>query len=454
MNAQVVVVLGLVGGFLTPLLLTTGNHPWPTFGYIALLNAGIAAVALRKRWDYLFLLAALGTVAIESLWVPIHDAQQMRLGFPICLGLQAQFLLFAWLRQRIEPNEKWSTPASALVGFASIGYVFILLSIPSLAMRPGFFFSFAFLADIGLLFLATMRPNPARIAGPAGAVVFALLAGWTAKYLEHDLLWWALGGYVIFALIHSGFTVWPKRPDAAKPASTVWQGFIPLLALVLLFICVWNGETSFAVWACVLLIDLVAVALAWSSASVLALLVALVATLITAGLWVVTAPPVHESISGILTVVGGFGIFFSTAATLLVRNLAFGPNDNRRNVPALAAAMPFVLLLMVVWKLPMPEPTAVFAVALVLGRGLARARNSRAQQLDRGRRARLHLGAGMAWHLKHFSAAHPSMPLAWYVVFCLLFVAYPFFAAKGEHRAPVGDWRLLWRSPFRSLSTT
>ena len=72
MNAQVVVVLGLIGGFLTPPLLTTGNNPWPLFSYIALLNAGIAAVALRKRWDYLFLLAALGTVAIAGLWVPIR----------------------------------------------------------------------------------------------------------------------------------------------------------------------------------------------------------------------------------------------------------------------------------------------------------------------------------------------------------------------------------------------
>jgi hypothetical protein len=436
MNAQVVVVLGLVGGFLTPLLLTTGDHPWPTFSYIALLNAGIAAVALRKRWDYLFLLAALGTVAIESLWVPIHDEQQMRFGFPICLGLQAEFLLFAWLRQRIEPNEKWSTPAAALVGFASIGYVFILLSVPSLATRPGFFLGFAFLADIGLLFLATMRPNPARIAGPAATAVFTLLAVWTAKYLEHDLLWWGLGAYMIFALIHSGFTVWPKRPETGKPASTVWQGFIPLLALIVLFICVWNGETSFAVWACVLLIDLVAVALAWSSASVLALIVALVATLITAGLWVVTAPPIHESIGAILTVVGGFGIFFTGAATLLVRNLAFGPNDNRRNVPALAAAMPFVLLLMVVWKLPMPEPTAVFSVALLLGAVL----------LGLGILARSSWVAVVAlaftwalvmeWHLKHFSAAHPSLPLGWYVVFGLLFIAYPFFAAKEKTALP------------------
>ena len=216
----------------------------------------------------------------------------------------------------------------------------------------------------------------------------------------------------------------------------MWHGFIPLLALVLLFICVWNGETSFAVWACVLLIDLVALALAWSSASVLALVVALGATLITAGLWVVTAPPVHESVSGILTVVGGFGIFFSTAATLLVRNLAFGASDKRRNVPALAAAMPFVLLLMVVWKLPMPEPTAVFAVALVLGAVL----------LGLGILARSSWIAAVAlaftwalewaWHTKHFSAAHPTMPLAWYVVFCLLFVAYPFFAGKENTALP------------------
>ena len=52
-------------------------------------------------------------------------------------------------------------------------------------MRPGFFFGFAFLADIGLLSLATMRPNPARIAAPAGSAIFALLAAWTAGYLTH-----------------------------------------------------------------------------------------------------------------------------------------------------------------------------------------------------------------------------------------------------------------------------
>lgn len=435
MDAQVVVVLGLVGGFLTPLLLTTGNHPWPTFSYIALLNAGIAAVALRKRWDYLFLLAALGTVGIEGLWVPIHSVAELRLGFPICLGLEAEFLIFAWLRQRLQPNEKWSTPAAALVGFAAIGYVFILLSVPELASRPAFFFAFAFLADIGLLFLATMRPNPSRIAAPAGSVVFALLASWTAGYLQHHLLWWGLGAYLLFALIHAGFSVWPARPET-KAAPPVWQGYIPLLALGLLFLCVWQGETSFAVWACVLLVDIIAIGIAWRSASVVAVLVALIATLFTAGLWILTAPPLNESIIGILIVVAGFGVFFSTASTLLTRKLGLGANDTRRNVPALAAAMPFVLLLMLIAKLPIGAPTAVFAVALLLAIVL----------LALGIVARTSWIALVAlvftwaveceWHTMHLTNSYAALALGWYVVFLLVFVAYPFFSAEVESWLP------------------
>src|SRR5205814_4141329 len=51
MNAQVIVILGLLGGFLTPVLLSTGvDNPTALFGYIAVLNIGVAAVALRKRW--------------------------------------------------------------------------------------------------------------------------------------------------------------------------------------------------------------------------------------------------------------------------------------------------------------------------------------------------------------------------------------------------------------------
>jgi hypothetical protein len=67
LNAQAVAVLGLLGGFLTPPLLSTGvDRPWALFGYIALLDVGLLAVALRKRWAYLGLLAAASTLVIEA----------------------------------------------------------------------------------------------------------------------------------------------------------------------------------------------------------------------------------------------------------------------------------------------------------------------------------------------------------------------------------------------------
>src|SRR5436190_5333329 len=70
LDAQVVAVLGLLGGFLTPPLLSTGvDNPIGLFGYIALLDIGLLAVALRQRWNYLTLLAAGATMLMQLGWV-------------------------------------------------------------------------------------------------------------------------------------------------------------------------------------------------------------------------------------------------------------------------------------------------------------------------------------------------------------------------------------------------
>ena len=431
LNAQVVVILGLLGGFATPPLLTRGpEDALQLFGYIALLNAGVAAVAIRKRWDYLLVLAVIGTAVMQLAWGTEFNPGKATAGFLIFLGFEAQFLAFAWLRQKLQPAEKWSAWAAGMAGATALCLAFSLLGFPELAERPGFFFGFTFLADLGLLTLAMMRPNPARIAAPVGAAVFALLAAWTAGYLQHYLLWWALGAYVLFAIIHAGFSVWPPRPDTRTP-TPMWQSYVPLLALGLLFLCVWRGETSFAVWACVLVIDVIALGIAWASASVLALVIALLVTLATAGLWILTAPPISESVVGILVVVAGFGVFFSTASTFFTRKLGIGANDARSNVPAIAAAMPFVLLMMLIAKLPVGAPTAVFAVALLLavvllGLGIV----SRTSWI-----AAVALAFTWAvereWHTFHFQNTHALLALGWYVVFFLVFAAYPFFAGGG-----------------------
>ncbi|MEO8360618.1 MAG: DUF2339 domain-containing protein [Vicinamibacteria bacterium] len=62
-------VLGLLGGFVTPLALSTGeDRPIGLFSYILLLNLGLIAVGRRKRWNGLFELGLLGTFLIQLGW--------------------------------------------------------------------------------------------------------------------------------------------------------------------------------------------------------------------------------------------------------------------------------------------------------------------------------------------------------------------------------------------------
>ena len=70
MEAQVVAILGMLGGFLTPLLCATGrDNPGGLFGYIVLLDIGVLAVAKRQRWLYLTALAAAGTILTQAGWL-------------------------------------------------------------------------------------------------------------------------------------------------------------------------------------------------------------------------------------------------------------------------------------------------------------------------------------------------------------------------------------------------
>jgi uncharacterized membrane protein len=430
LSAQAVVVLGLLGGFVTPVLFQGGANPLLLFGYVALLNFGVAAVVLRKGWHYLIALAALCTVLMQWLWAPMDDAGQASAGYWVLLGLQAQFLAFVYLRQ-----ERWAAIGAALTGFSSVLYALFLLNFPSLALQPLFFFSFLFLADIGLLALALRLTNPSRIAAPAGVAVFVVLAAWNGWFLQASVLGWALGAYLFFAVLHAGFTIWPPREEE-HTGTRRWEVYVPLLALVLLFFTVGSEQTTFAVWFVVLLVNVIALGLAWRTRSIAALVFAIVATLLTAGLWIFTAPPVTDSVLGLLIVIGGFGVFFATASTLLTRQLGIGSAQAQRNVPAIAAAMPFLLLIMLVAKLPVPDPMLLFAVALLLGIVL----------LGLGIVARTSWIALVAlaftwalertWHNLHFADAVPQLAIGWYVVFLLLFTAYPFFAREEKSAVP------------------
>jgi uncharacterized membrane protein len=69
LNARAVAILGLVGGFLTPILISTGrDNQVALFTYVALLDAGVLAVAYFKRWRSLDFLSFAATVLMTLGW--------------------------------------------------------------------------------------------------------------------------------------------------------------------------------------------------------------------------------------------------------------------------------------------------------------------------------------------------------------------------------------------------
>ncbi len=72
-DAYVIAVMGLLGGFLTPIMLSTGrDNETGLFSYIALLDLGVLGVAYFKQWRSLNYLAFWATVLMAVGWAFEH----------------------------------------------------------------------------------------------------------------------------------------------------------------------------------------------------------------------------------------------------------------------------------------------------------------------------------------------------------------------------------------------
>lgn len=68
-DARYIAVFGLVGGFLSPILLSTGeNHPYGLFSYIILLDLVALGAAYFRKWRIVDILSFAGTALIYAGW--------------------------------------------------------------------------------------------------------------------------------------------------------------------------------------------------------------------------------------------------------------------------------------------------------------------------------------------------------------------------------------------------
>jgi hypothetical protein len=447
LNAQVVAVLGLLGGFLTPPMLSTGvDRAVGLFGYLALLDIGLLAVALRQRWNYLALLAAVATVAMQFGWVnEFFIPAKNPIALTIFLGFAGLFVTAFAIANRYQRVEQFISAAVMVVLGAALVFPLYILWHPhrELAQNVTLLFTFVFLIDAGFLVLAWLRRELRAAQLASGAAVFLLLSAWTAQYLTAATLNAALGLYLLFAVLHSVFPIVLQRfrPAAAMPG---WSHVFPCLALLLVLLpIIKDTELSWMMWPAVFAIDLVAIVLAILTLSLTSILAVFMLTaLVTAG-WIMQTPAALPNLPEMLVVIGGFAIFFMAASVLASRKVFAKTADPAAKVSqatfsqvaSASAALPFLLLTLVVLRMPLADPTLVFTVAGVLVVAML----ALVWLFGSDWFAPVALGSVLlvehAWHGARFSVELSTVALAWHLGFGLLFLIFPLlFQRRLEQR--------------------
>ena len=162
-NSLFIAVLGLLGGFATPALLSTGeNRPIPLFAYLLLLNVGLAWVASRKKWPALTILTLVLTAIYQWGWVVKFLSES-----PLSLAMGI-FLVFAVVSfvaltfgRTGDPETDGALERTGL-GSSAMPLVFAvyLASVPAYGAHAALMFGFLLLVDVGLVAVAIGRPRP------------------------------------------------------------------------------------------------------------------------------------------------------------------------------------------------------------------------------------------------------------------------------------------------------
>src|SRR5207244_11822314 len=321
----------------------------------------------------------------------------------------------------------------------AILFAFYLLSFHTIAQRPALLFGYLFIVDLGLLILILLERQLALLGGLGGFAEFVLLAAWTRHELTTAHLYTALAFYFVFALLHTAMPVALQRLRAI--ALPWWSHIFPAFALLLVLMPILQlTPLSIAVWPFVLIVDLLAIVVAAATATLLPVVAVLVLTLATLGAFIARIPDELTGLPTALLLLGGFAVLFLLAPTLASRRLPhqtgtrtpsfFGDISDPANLsiqlPALSATVPFLLLVMVTLRLPLSNPSAVFALAFLLVILLLGMSTIFSLDLLPAIGLVSVLALEHAWHLQHFNPARATFPLLWYLGFYTVFSIFPF----------------------------
>ncbi|MEX0774506.1 MAG: DUF2339 domain-containing protein [Phycisphaeraceae bacterium] len=179
-----VALLGLVGGYLTPALVSTGERrPAPLFAYLLLLQIGMIVVTRRRGWWVLSALTLLGAMAWALTWIigiVIYGYDSTNAAW-VSLFLLGSVVTFAfsaapWLHDHRTSTE--GLAARALVWCAAVlGFVLLsfLVGVSRYSLQDWLFLA---LLGAGCLALARLSRTYQHLGWPACGMTLLMLVIW------------------------------------------------------------------------------------------------------------------------------------------------------------------------------------------------------------------------------------------------------------------------------------
>jgi Predicted membrane protein (DUF2339) len=448
MQAPVIAVLGMAGGFLTPIFVNSGeDNPWGLFSYILLLDLGLIAVARKRGWLYLMACGAGGTLLLEAGWFlgwfwKADYGESFKVWIPITVHVffPALFAAASWWLRESEETKKLSLH-SALGGLALAGWsfvvAFIFLSESFITSRPVLLNGYLFAINAAVLLQVWLQPRTALAQWMAALITFVHLAIWSHLRLTEATLIAALVSYLIFGLMHTSFALLAikLRPGVMQDQRHgIWLGPIAILLVIAPMFAL--PEVSWLIWPTVLLLNLMTIAVAAMTLSLAPVFLALCITLLSLGVWLFRLD-VGASPWGFLLTLGGFSLVFAAAGAVLSTRLRVRAGKEKRSggewltsleglLPMASAALPFVLLIIATHRLHLINPTPVFTLGVLLSLGLlALMRLSKLPALGLAAMLCMWL-LEYSWWQRHFDGSQPRLALGWFIGIASLFASYPF----------------------------
>ncbi len=220
-GSQIVAVLGLVGGFATPLALSTGqDRPFALFGYILLLDLAFLFLAGKRRWPAIGMLALVGTTLIQGAWVLVNmDPGESWIGLSIVGLFALTFASFAATQSSSE-RKSW-IPAQTGALLLPFAFVLYFASNFDLAIPLGALALLAALLCAAAGVLARREQTPWLPVGAAAGSTALLFTWCSARTTEFtaSTAWIVVACALGLAGLQHAFAEWRRADGSRAPGA-------------------------------------------------------------------------------------------------------------------------------------------------------------------------------------------------------------------------------------------